>query len=93
MFDIVYRETCLKTSTARRAPIAIAALSALLSLAAHAQEGWNLANARTAEMTRYKAALEKMFIPGAGVLCKCGVCYVCIAMNALQITNESGGGK
>jgi len=36
------------------------------------------------ERDRYKAALEKMIIPGAGVPCRCGRCYVCIAMDALR---------
>lgn len=38
------------------------------------------------ERNRYKAALEKMIIPGAGVPCRCGVCYVCIASEALRVS-------
>ena len=36
------------------------------------------------ERDRYKAALEKMLIPGSGLMCNCGVCYICIAAEALR---------
>lgn len=35
------------------------------------------------ERDRYRAALEKMVIEGAGKPCVCGCCYVCIAKDAL----------
>lgn len=40
------------------------------------------------ERDRYKAALEKMFVEGAGTPCHCGRCYVCIALEALRSTSE-----
>jgi hypothetical protein len=33
---------------------------------------------------RYIVALRKMFVEGAGDPCVCGVCYVCIAREALR---------
>jgi hypothetical protein len=35
------------------------------------------------ERARYKTALEKMVIEGAGRPCVCGCCYVCVARAAL----------
>lgn len=37
-----------------------------------------------AERDRYKAALQKMYIQGAGQMCRCGCCFVCIAFAALE---------
>ena len=44
------------------------------------------------ERDRYKLALKKMFIEGAGKPCVCGCCYVCIARDALRITQEGRKG-
>ena len=36
------------------------------------------------QRNRYRAALKKMFVEGAGKPCVCGCCYVCIARDALS---------
>lgn len=46
-------------------------------------DGCSTIRALIFERDRYKAALKKMFIEGAGNSCKCGACYVCIAQDAL----------